>query len=523
MEAFFQPTLSAPVQSLLRCSYGVLLFLTLAQTVVQARRFFVSDRWGGYAQSDRRVDLVQNPYALPVVLGLWMACAALITVGRWSVAASFVNLLFCRYFFVAMRWKGVLRGMGAPGFMTYWCAACVFFLEYGATYDPTGAVRNAATFTFRLDFAAIMLCAGTYKWLAGYARNDGMELGMINPWWGYWGSLYGRLRPSHWVFRALNHLAYLTELAAGILMLLPPTQLLGALLIFASFAFIALHIRLGFLCEMVMLCCLLFVPPGSVTDGLLAAIAPDPPATAALAAPAWLNVALCTALYAYAALLPLAKGGLYYNFLARRRIPGPLQSALEWYTNWFGIIIWRVFSADHTNFWARIWFQDRARGTRVEAARFGELGAKRAFRYAHVGEFICLVSLFTTLKYYASESPLFPQRVLRYCRTLGCPVGSDVVFEYMRIRKDRGRFESVAVAEYVVDVRAGTVTERILDHLFSPRLAGPGSPIHKGFKPGSYVWMELPADASPTAESAREPSDHARIGGVNTNADKGAR
>jgi len=85
---FFQPTLSAPVQSLLRCSYGVLLFLTLAQTVVQARRFFVSDRWGGYAQSDRRVDLVQNPYALPAVLGLWMACAALITVGRWSVGGE---------------------------------------------------------------------------------------------------------------------------------------------------------------------------------------------------------------------------------------------------------------------------------------------------------------------------------------------------------------------------------------------------------------------------------------------------
>ncbi len=502
MEAFFQPTLSPPVQSLLRCSYGVLLLLTLAQASLQARRFFVSDRWGGYTRSDRRVDLAQNPYALPLVLALWMASAVLLILGRWSVAASLVNVLLCRYYFVAMRWKGVLRGMGAPGFMTYWCAACVFFLEYGAAYDSTGGVRSAAIFAFRLDFAAIMLCAGTYKLLAGYARNDGMELGMINPWWGYWGSLYGRLRPSHWVFRTLNHLAYLTEVVAGILMLVPATQLLGALLIFGSFAFIALHIRLGFLCEMVMLCCLLYVQPGSPADGLLAAIAPAQAASAVQDAPAWLSMALEVALYAYAALLPLAKGGLYYNFLAGRPLPGPLQSALERYTNFFGIIIWRVFSADHTNFWARIWFQDRARGGRVEAARFGAFDGKRAFRYDHVGEFICLVSLFTTLKYYAPGSPLFRERVLRYCQTLGCPAGSDVVFEYMRIRKDRGRFESVAVAEYVVDVETGTVTERILDEHFSPRAAGPGSPVHRGIKPGSYVSMEHGAGASPAGESA---------------------
>ena len=55
-----------------------------------------------------------------------------------------VNLLLCRYCFIAMRWKGVRRGMGAPGFITYWIAACVFFLEYGITYDPTGGVRSAA-------------------------------------------------------------------------------------------------------------------------------------------------------------------------------------------------------------------------------------------------------------------------------------------------------------------------------------------------------------------------------------------
>jgi hypothetical protein len=487
VDAFFHPTLSPSTQSFFRCAYGVLLLLTLAQIAPQARRYFVSERWGGYARSDRRVDLVQNPYVLPVILAVWVAAAVCLIVGRWAVAASLVNLVLCRYFFIAMRWKGVLRGMGAPGFMTYWMAACVFFLEYGATYDPSGGVRTAALFTFRLDFAVIMLCAGTYKCLAGYAHNDGMELGMINPWWGYWGRRYASLPPGHWIFRALNHLAYLTEIGAGLLMLVPASQLVGALLIFGSFAFIALHIRLGFLAEMVMLCCFLFVPSGGLVDRLVAGIPPAAPLGAATAAPSWLNAGLTAALYAYALLLPLAKVGQYYNFLARRALPGPLQAALDRYTNFFGIIIWRVFSVDHTNFWARIFFQDRATGAREEAARFGSLEPRLRFRYTHVGEFICLVSLFTTLKYYPSNSALFAERMLRYCRTLGRPAGSDVVFEYLSVRKDRGRFEFVPVAEYTVDLRDGTVVERLLDPSVSVRAASPASPVHAGVKPGSYA------------------------------------
>lgn len=483
---FFHPALSPATQSLIRCAYGVLLLVTLVQALPQARRFFVSERWRGYAKSSPGVDLIQNPYALPLIMSVWLISAAFLFLGRATVPAALVNLLLCRYFFIGMRWKGILRGMGAPGFMTYWLAACVFFLEYGAAYDPTGTVGTAANFVFRLDFAVIMVCAGTYKSLAGYRHNDGMELGMINPWWGYWGHWYGRLPPSHWAFRTLNHLAYLTEIGAGILMLVPATQLLGAFLIFGSFVFIAFHIRLGLLCEMVMLCCLLFIPEGHWLDRLVATFAPaaTPPGAAA---PGWLNTALAAGLYAYSALLLVAKGGQYYNFLARRTLPGPLQAALDRYTNVFGIIIWRVFSVDHTNFWAWIWFQDRASGRRASAAHFGSLALRWGFRYAHVGEFICLTSLFTTLKYYPSDSDLFVERLLRYSRTLGAPPGCDVVFEYMSVCKDRGRFESVPVAEYTVDLEAGTVSERVLDASVSVRGASPVSPVNAGLKPGSYA------------------------------------
>ena len=61
------------------------------------------------------------------------------------------------------------------------------------------------------------------------------------------------------------------------------------------------------------------------------------------------------------------------------------------------------------------------------------------------------------------------------------------VFEYMSMRKDRDRFEFLPIAEYTVDLGAGTVAERVLDATVSARSASPVSPVHEGARPGSYA------------------------------------
>ena len=71
---------------LVRVAYGTLLLGTLLYTCPHARRFFVSDRWRGYARSSREVDLVQNPVALVVVQVVWMGVAVLLIVG-WCAPA----------------------------------------------------------------------------------------------------------------------------------------------------------------------------------------------------------------------------------------------------------------------------------------------------------------------------------------------------------------------------------------------------------------------------------------------------
>ena len=74
-------------------------------------------------------------------------------------------------------------------------------------------------------------------------------------------------------------------------------------------------------------------------------------------------------------------------------------------------------------------------------------GIGGGLRFSHVAESIAVTSVFSTLKYYATNQRLFDQRLLRYARTL--PGGPDdvLVFEYMSLLKTPTRVEPVVVAD----------------------------------------------------------------------------
>ena len=480
-DSSFLPQLSPSTQAFIRSAYGVLMLATLAQAVPEARRFFVSDRWGGYARSSPAIDALQNPVAMPVLLVTW-ALAAVAMIAGWAEPwAALVNLAFCRYFFIHMRWKGVLRGMGAPGFMAYWTGLAVFLLEYTSRFAPD--LRGLALLVLQVDLAFIMLSAGIYKFTAGYPRNHGMELGLCNPMWGYWWKWYAARPPGSAVFWTMNQLAWGTEVVAALLMLMPSTRELGAILLILSFLFILTQIRLGFLCEMVVVCGFLYVVPGGMVDRWVAALIPGSPAVvSSLPGAAIVNLLLRASLWTYLVLLPFAHAGLYFNFYGRRSLPGALQRIFERYTNLFGLIIWRVFSVDLVNFFIRVWREPRDGGQRTLVARLGSWP-----RFNHVGEMICLTSLFTTLKYYPSNDAIFRERLVRYARTLPRDAADVLVFEYVSVVRRERQFDWVPMAEYRVDPDAGTVAEHLIDKSFSPRAAHVVSPVHEGAVPGSYA------------------------------------
>ncbi len=500
MDALLSPTLSLPSQALLRTAYGALLLATLIMLLPHARRVFLTERYGGYAQASRLTDPIGNPIVLPLVLALWFAAAVLLIIGRHTVLAAFINLVFCWYFFIFTRWRGLLRGMGAPGFLAYWLGACVFFLEYGLYLEPTGTLRSLALLLFQFELAIILLSAGFYKLLSGYSANIGMQLGMVNPMWGHWWTIYKDMPPSHWIFRLLNHLAYVSELLFPTLVILPATRWVGGLILLVTFFFITTQIRLWLLAEMVMVSSIIYYPPGSPPDALITSAFPYTSTfTTNLTAPLSLNLGLAFGLILYLALLPAAFCGLWFNALLKRSLPPPFQALLDSFSHVFGLSLWRVFTADLTSFFVNIWIRQPGTTHEMLWARWGAWQWSQWLRYQLVSEAICVTSLFTTLKYYPSNKNIFRDRLLRYARTIPLPSHSHLRFEYVSVRPLASRFEFIPAAEYIVDATLGTVEERILDPtapVYQPHAA---SRVFEADRPGSYA-------------PRREPTGSARVG-----------
>src|SRR5215204_6352912 len=78
---FFPSPLSASTQIFIRVAYGALMLGTLLWALPQWRRFFVSERWGGYAESSREIDLIQNPFGTIVIAVVWFSSLVLLTLG----------------------------------------------------------------------------------------------------------------------------------------------------------------------------------------------------------------------------------------------------------------------------------------------------------------------------------------------------------------------------------------------------------------------------------------------------------
>lgn len=477
------PELSQELQAFIRAAYGALLLLTLIAALPHARRYFFSEQHGGYTQSGAFANAFQHPVIASLWLALWFAAAIALIAGRYVVPAATFNLVTCYYFFNRLRWTSLSRGMGAPGFIALWLGAAVFLLELTTAHMP--AARPIALLVLQVDFALIMLSAGLFKLAAGYRDWNGMELGMANPEWGYLPSYWKQWPPRHPLFRFLNEMAWSTETVCGLLMLIPATRWAGGAGIALSFVFILTQIRLGFLCEMVIVCCLLFFGPGTFVDQAITALWRTtglPAAQVGAPFPSSLTALFIAGCWVYLALLPFVRAGMFYNQLLHRRLPAPLQRALDAYANTFGLILWRVFTTDVVNFFVRVW--EPAEGARRQITDFGRGGFSR---FSQVAECIALTSVFTTLKYFPGNSRLFEDKLVRYARTIPRRSGGPLVFEWVHVLAEPGAFAWVPVAEFAVDPERGSVVETTLSQHFSVRQGSSSSPLHEGARPGSYA------------------------------------
>ncbi|CAN0382364.1 unnamed protein product, partial [Phaeothamnion confervicola] len=269
------------------------------------------------------------------------------------LATAFLFVLF-RHYYINRRWNSIRRGFGAPGNMSHWTCAYLLLLQVCAALDRTGWLAGKALTMMRIDFAVIMLCAGTYKYLIGYAHSEGWEYGRVNPLWGYFYKSYKNSSPTGPYIFFTNAMAFGMEVLAGFMMLTPGFEVAGSLIISFSFLFVGLNIRLGRLAFLMTALPFIYYP--TVFPSLMAS-APTP-----LNCPQWILHVISGAITCFIVLLPIVKISQYSNLFANRSLPEPLQTWISRYANFVPITIWRVFTPDVTNFFVRIYQHDPETG-----------------------------------------------------------------------------------------------------------------------------------------------------------------
>jgi len=400
----------------------------------------------------------------------------------WGVLWMIFRLLF-----IQRRWSSVRRGCGAPGFMSHWTALWIFLVELGRQVDGTGWLGEQIFMALRMDFAVIMICAGTYKAAVGFLRGNGMEFGRVNPIWGYHWKYFFQKNPAGFYPKLMNVLAASGEIVAGILLLVPHpwSQIPGALLVCLSFLYVSFFIRLGRLAALMVLLPLLY-HPGILKSAMIGA-----GGTAQLPS-SWLFF-LAIPFWAFMAMLPLIKVTQYYNLFANRVIPEPLQSLVTIMADRIPVIVWRVFTPDVINFFVRIYTWENGRKTLVvgEDNVYSYHKWKRPWfklRFLHVTESIALVSVFTTLKYFPSKALLFEERLLRYAQSVSASLASpcsQMEFEYVAIRKTPTGWDFHPAFSCLADLKDLKISRQVLDKNFDPSVPALFSPVRESTRPGS--------------------------------------
>lgn len=461
---------------------GVIFFLDLMA--------FLPFFYVGFAKTEKEKFVPdRNGYLITLGLG-WMVSAVLIaSCGGWIRLAgtAFIWAVF-RHYFIQRRWNSVRRGFGAPGFMSHWTAFYLLIIQLGQAIDSSGFLAQRFLTMARVDFAVIMICAGAYKYLIGYAHSDGMEYGRVNPFWGYfWRKFKGR-SPSGLYVQFTNFCAFGLEILAGILMLLPGFEVVGALIITFSFFFVACYIRLGRLAYLMASLPMIFCPKFLGESHLgFESFASVSPGTITL---------LSYLVTAYIVVLPFVKINQYVNLFMNKSLPQPLGSWLSAYANWVPITIWRVFTPDVTNFFVRIYRvspdggPDQAILDETRYALFDWHDAGMKMRFCHVTESIALTSVFTTLKYFPSNRQLFNEKLLTYTRSVQHdlePKAQMFRYEYVAIFKEKDHFEFTPVVNFWVDLNSEQVWEKKIFEDFDYSKPSRYSPVREAIAPGSYI------------------------------------
>ncbi len=165
-------------QALVRSLYGLFMLWMFTLILPFSRIYFTSEKFGGCFHSTPLIDKWMTVRNYKLLMFVWMGAVLMIALGIQTILFALINLILCHSFFVRFRWKSPARGIGAPGYMSFWLAAYTFLSEYSLYFgDSEGRLFSLVVFAFQFDFAVMMIDAGINKIAHGYS---------LTGWNGFW-------------------------------------------------------------------------------------------------------------------------------------------------------------------------------------------------------------------------------------------------------------------------------------------------------------------------------------------------
>lgn len=475
------PELSAAGLRLFVECVALLQLLFLIELTPRAKWLFLSEKYGGYGDGRRITRIVQSPALVVIGMLAWAAACIGLIVDFLPLAAALLMAIIAQYVFVRQRWVSISRGCGAPGYVSYWLTIAVLALQVGRTIS--GNATGWFTLVLIADLALIFFVAGLYKFASGYRRGHGVVLGLVNPEWSYAPRFWGRIPAGSRFFRALDGYGWFGEVVGAVLLVIPWTRSVGAIIIALMFLALVPLVRLGLLTLMVLSQCLLVIlassdPIGLAIRGYLGA-SPEAQVAGSVAGSTWLAPSLALG---YLALLTLAYAGMLMNFYSGWRPHVAVQAVVDRTVNALGLVLWRVFTSDVTNFYVEVFAQTNA--GEVPLSKWSGFGFKR---FQDVTEAICVTSIFTARKYYPGNQGIFEARLVRYAKSIRFPEGtSKLSFKYIVLNPWEPGSSQTLAATFEVSTRDWSTCEQILAELDPSIRPAEYSAVRPADAPGTY-------------------------------------
>lgn len=415
-------------------------------TIPNNSRIFSSVVSNGYIESGSRrpfLRLTRNfAWGLSIA---WLVAAILMVFSLLPIAASIFSFGISYYFFIFKRYESLSRGLGAPGYFITWInfTNCTYLI---VNRIQSESIEFLSKF-FLAEIGIVFLVSGLYKLTSGYQRGRGMNVGMCNPQWSYFPLAWKGFNQNAFQTSILNGIAVYGEIVGGIFLLSFKLQHIGSFIIATMFLGVAVTVRLGNLCFLIIcsVICPLLIKGGTPQGSSL---------VQASLFQSFVVLVFFTSMLAYI--------GLAINYYTNLTIPKNIQTTLNRHVRVFGTSLWRVFTADITSIYIEIFSLTEAGGMSL----ISKWTDKRCKRFRFVGEAITITSIFTLLKYQADRR-LFESRLIAHARSLNL-VETKVCYRYFYI-DTRERVNSLQhVRDFFVDLESSVIRELKIDVNFDP-------------------------------------------------------